>query len=62
MPSKSLVILTMSIGSVIGGYAPTLIGIGVLSLWSLVGSFLGGGKGSGGNAAGAATAGAAPVM
>jgi hypothetical protein len=32
----------MSIGSVIGGYAPTLIGIGVLSLWSLVGSFLGG--------------------
>lgn len=42
MPSKSLVILLMSIGSVVGGYAPTLIGVDVFSLWSLVGSFFGG--------------------
>lgn len=42
MPSKSLVILIMSVGSVLGGYLPTLIGVSPFSFWSLIGSFIGG--------------------
>lgn len=42
MPSKPLVILIMSLGSIIGGYLPSLIGVSPFSFWTLFGSFLGG--------------------
>lgn len=31
-----------TIGSTLGGYIPTFFGAGFLSLWSVIGSFIGG--------------------
>lgn len=42
MSTKALVTLGMVIGSLVGGYAPTILGAGLLSFWSIIGSMLGG--------------------
>jgi len=42
MSSKSIVMLGMVVGSIIGGYIPILFGASFLSLWSLLGSAVGG--------------------
>lgn len=42
MSSKSLVLLGMSIGSIIGGYIPSLFGADMFSVWGIVGTALGG--------------------
>lgn len=42
MSSKSIVMLGMIVGSIIGGYFPVLFGASFLSLWSLFGSAIGG--------------------
>lgn len=42
MPTKFLVFLGMTIGSIIGGYIPTLWGAGLLSYSSVLFSGLGG--------------------
>jgi len=42
MSTKSLVMIGMVIGSLIGGYIPILFGASFLSLWSLVGNTIGG--------------------
>lgn len=40
-PPKSLVSLMVIIGSVIGGYIPTLFGVDMFSMWSILGSGVG---------------------
>jgi len=42
MSSKSIIMLGMVVGSIIGGYIPVLFGASFLSLWSLLGSAVGG--------------------
>jgi hypothetical protein len=42
MPSKTLVYISAFIGSIVGGYIPTLWGAGFLSISSLVFSAIGG--------------------
>ncbi len=42
MSSKSIVMLGMIIGSIIGGYIPILLGASFLSAWSILGSAAGG--------------------
>ncbi|HLD90395.1 MAG TPA: hypothetical protein VI911_05185 [Patescibacteria group bacterium] len=42
MSSKSIIMLGMVTGSIIGGYIPTIFGVTFLSMWSLFGSFIGG--------------------
>ena len=39
--TKTLVMAGLVIGSVIGGYIPSLLGAGLLSLWGVLGSTLG---------------------
>lgn len=41
MPSKLLITIGLTIGSVVGGYVPVLFGAGVFSITSLVGSTVG---------------------
>jgi hypothetical protein len=41
MSQKSLILIGLSIGSVIGGYLPTLFGADALSMWSILGSGVG---------------------
>jgi len=42
MSSKALIYLSMSIGSIIGGYIPTLFGAGLISYPSVLFSIIGG--------------------
>ncbi len=42
MSSKTIVLIGMTIGSLVGGYIPMLWGAGVLSMASLIGNTLGG--------------------
>lgn len=42
MPSKFVVAIGMIIGSSVGSFIPSIFGIGVLSFWSILGSFIGG--------------------
>jgi hypothetical protein len=42
MSSKSIVMLGMVVGSIIGGYVPVLFGASFFSLWSVLGSAAGG--------------------
>jgi hypothetical protein len=42
MSNKRLYLLLGSIGSVIGGYVPTLLGAGDLSGWGILGGLIGG--------------------
>ncbi len=42
MADKKMVMLGMTIGSTIGGFVPTLLGAGIFSLWSIVGTLIGG--------------------
>jgi hypothetical protein len=42
MDTKKLYLLLGSIGSVIGGWLPTLFGAGDLSGWSILGGVIGG--------------------
>jgi hypothetical protein len=42
MSTKSWVTLLVIIGSIIGGYIPTLFGVSILSLWGLIASAIGG--------------------
>ncbi|MCB8932860.1 MAG: hypothetical protein M9921_03505 [Fimbriimonadaceae bacterium] len=39
---NKLIWLGMFVGSTVGGYAPMLFGADMLSMWSIVGSFVGG--------------------
>ncbi len=39
--TKTLVMAGLLIGSVIGGYVPSLLGAGFLSIWGVLGSALG---------------------
>ena len=39
---KKVFYLVGSIGSIIGGYIPVMFGAGGLSLWSILGSLIGG--------------------
>jgi len=38
MPSTKLIWIGLFVGSTAGGYLPTLFGVGLFSLWSLVGA------------------------
>jgi uncharacterized membrane protein YeaQ/YmgE (transglycosylase-associated protein family) len=40
-PPKGLLMLGLLIGSLIGGYVPSIFGASLLSLWGLVGSTVG---------------------
>jgi len=40
-PPRGALLLAVIIGSIIGGYIPTLFGAGLFSLWDIVGSTLG---------------------
>lgn len=42
MSSKTMIMIGMVVGSIIGGYLPILFGASFLSLWSLLGSAAGG--------------------
>ncbi len=42
MLPKALIWIGLFAGSTAGGYAPTLFGVGLFSLWSVVGSIVGG--------------------
>lgn len=42
MSAKVLVIIGMTLGTFFGGYLPILIGVDALSLWSILGSLIGG--------------------
>jgi len=42
MSRKTMIVLGMIVGSVAGGYAPTLLGAGALSFAPFVGSVVGG--------------------
>jgi hypothetical protein len=42
MSSKSIVMIGMVVGSIIGGYIPILFGVSFLSLWSILGNAVGG--------------------
>jgi len=39
---KKVIMLMVSVGGVLGGYVPVLLGAGSLSGWSLLGGFVGG--------------------
>jgi hypothetical protein len=39
---NKLIWLGMFVGSTVGGYAPMFFGADMLSMWSIVGSFVGG--------------------
>ena len=39
---KGLIVLMASVGGMIGGYLPTLLGASGISGWSIIGSFVGG--------------------
>lgn len=41
MSTKTLVFLGMSVGSIIGGYVPSLFGAGIFSMWSIITSAIG---------------------
>jgi hypothetical protein len=41
MSRKTIIIIGMILGSVIGGYVSTLFGAGAISFWSLAGSTAG---------------------
>ena len=45
MSPKRLIWIGLFVGSTAGGYVPTLFGVGLLSLWSVVGSTVGGAAG-----------------
>jgi len=40
-PPRGLLMMGLLIGSLIGGYIPSLFGAGFLSIWGLVGSTIG---------------------
>jgi hypothetical protein len=42
MSPKKLIWIGLIVGSTAGGYVPTLFGVGLFSLWSVVGSTVGG--------------------
>ena len=42
MDDKKMVMLGMTIGSMIGGFIPTLLGADIFSLWGVVGTLVGG--------------------
>ena len=42
MSDKAVVMIAMSIGSLVGSYAPMLFGVSMLSMTSLVGGAIGG--------------------
>jgi uncharacterized membrane protein YeaQ/YmgE (transglycosylase-associated protein family) len=42
MDSKTMVMIGLTIGSLVGGYIPTFFGAGVFSFASLIGSTVGG--------------------
>ncbi len=42
MSSKALVMIGMTVGSILGSYIPIIFGADVFSLWSIVGSAVGG--------------------
>ena len=42
MSPKFLIMIGFTIGSFVGGWIPTLFGADMLSLWSDIGSFIGG--------------------
>ena len=42
MTDKQRVYLGMFLGSLIGGYLPVIFGVDAFSLWSIVGSIIGG--------------------
>lgn len=45
MSSKTIVMLGMTIGSIIGGYIPVLFGVDLFSVTSILGNFIGGALG-----------------
>jgi len=42
MNSKKIIMLLMGVGSILGGYIPTLLGADSFSMVSLIGSIIGG--------------------
>lgn len=42
MSQKTLIMIGMTVGSIIGEYIPTLLGAGFLSAWAIIGSAIGG--------------------
>lgn len=42
MSAKTLVMIGLTLGSLIGGYIPTFLGDSMFSMWSLIGSTVGG--------------------
>jgi hypothetical protein len=42
MSRKTMIMMGMIVGSIVGGYAVTLFGVDTISVWSLVGSTIGG--------------------
>ncbi|MDP4011196.1 MAG: hypothetical protein Q8P72_03105 [Candidatus Roizmanbacteria bacterium] len=42
MSQKSIIMLGLFIGSMIGGYIPTIFGSSFFSYWSIIGNALGG--------------------
>lgn len=42
MPTKGLIMLGMTAGSIAGGYFPMIFGAGAFSYWSILGSAVGG--------------------
>ncbi|MBP6993700.1 hypothetical protein KBB12_00470 [Candidatus Woesebacteria bacterium] len=42
MPTKTLIMIGVIVGSTIGGYVPTLVGASIFSLTSVIGSTVGG--------------------